>query len=200
LGLKIGLIIVGLVVGVYLLYPERAVKYGPGAVAPDEPVQTNLTEKTPLELNGYELTRLAEFDITARVLSTQDYSYGRESDLSPLDLALGWGDMSDEVFLHHFNISQGARWMRWKTTDLPISKTEIIRHTANMHMIPANESIENDLADVFKGQVVHLTGFLVRASSSDGWTWTSSMSRNDTGSRACEVFYVESISVVKGAE
>jgi len=183
-----------------VFYPEKAVTYGPGAVAPDEPVQTNLVEKKTLELNGFELTTLAEFDITARVLSTQDYSYGRESDLSPLDLALGWGNMSDEVFLHNLSVSQGGRWMHWKTGELPIPKREIINHTANMHMIPANDVIERELKDVFKGQVVHLTGFLVRARADDGWTWSSSMTRSDTGSRACEVFYVESISVVKGAE
>ena len=183
-----------------MFYPEKSVTYGPGAVAPDEPVQTNLTEKTSLELNGYELTRLAEFDITARVLSTQNYSNGREADLSPLDLALGWGNMSDEVFLYHFSVSQSGRWMHWKTSDLPISKAEIINHTANIHMIPADDLIKDDLKDVFKGQVVHLTGYLVRVRAADGWTWSSSMSRSDTGSRACEVFYVESVSVVKGAE
>jgi hypothetical protein len=197
---KSGVIIFSLLVGIYLFYPEKEVTYGPGAVAPDEPVQTNLVEQSVLELNGYKLTTLAEFDITARVLSTRNYSSGRESDLSPLDLALGWGDMSDEVFLYPFSVSQSGRWMHWETKDLPIPKREIIRHTANIHMIPASETVKSELKDVFKGQVVHLTGFLVRARADDGWTWTSSMSRNDTGSRACEVFYVESISVVKGAE
>lgn len=198
--MKSGVFILSLLAGLYLFYPEKAVTYGPGAVAPDEPSQTNLAEKTTIELNGYELTTLAEFDITARVLSTRSYSSGRESELSPLDFALGWGDMSDEVFLHHFTISQRARWMHWKTSELPMPKREIIKHTANMHIIPANETLANELENVFKGQVVHLSGFLVRVRASDGWTWTSSMSRDDTGSRACEVFYVESFMVVQGAE
>ena len=64
-----------------MFYPEKVVTYGPGAVAPDEPVQTNLAEKAIIEFNGYELTTMAEFDITARILSTHDYSSGRESAL-----------------------------------------------------------------------------------------------------------------------
>jgi len=48
--------------------------------------------------------------------------------------------------------------------------------------------------DVRVGQVVHLTGQLIEARANDGWRWRSSLTRDDTGAGACELFRVESIS------
>lgn len=196
--MRTGVIILGLLVGLLVFYPEKTVTYGPGIVAPDDPLQERLGQKPSFPVDGYELTPLADFDITARILSTQRYSYGRESELSPVDLALGWGRMSDESVLEHFSISQRGRWMRWKARDLPIPRREINDHAANMHIIPADGVVEKQLLELFEGQVVHLTGSLVRVRAADGWTWTSSLTRSDTGSKACEVFYVESVLVVRG--
>ncbi len=89
--MKNGLIIFGLLLGAYIFFPEKSISHGPGAVAPDVPIQVNTTERNPRPLNGFEISDLASFDITARILSTKTYSYGKESDISPLDLALGWG-------------------------------------------------------------------------------------------------------------
>ena len=194
------LVVIGLLAGVYFLYPEKAVTYGPGIVAPEEPVQVRLGQEQGFPMDGYEVTPLAEFDVTARILSTRKYSYGRESDLSPVDLALGWGPMSDEAVLRHFSISQGGRWMRWKARTLPIPRSDVIQKAANMHIIPADKGVEDAIRDLFKGQVVHLTGHLVRVRAADGWTWTSSLTRKDTGNKACEVFYVTSVEILRGAE
>jgi hypothetical protein len=47
------------------------------------------------------------------------------------------------------------------------------------------------LKDVRPGQVVRLRGYLVAVTADDGWQWRSSLSRTDTGSGACELFWVE---------
>lgn len=200
--MKTGIVILSVLVGVYFFYPEKSVTYGPGVMAPDDPVQSSVPDENARPMNGFELTNLAAYDITARILSTQDYSYGRESELSPIDLAVGWGRMSDESVLNQLKISQTGRWMNWRTKGktLPIPQSEISQHSANMHMIPANSDVEAELMDLYKGQVVHLTGSLVRARAADGWRWTSSLSRTDKGGRACEVFYVESVTVVQGED
>ena len=41
----------------------------------------------------------------------------RESDLAPVDLALGWGRMSDEAILKDIQISQSGRFYFWHTVD-----------------------------------------------------------------------------------
>jgi hypothetical protein len=174
-----------------LLLRPGSVELGPGILAAEDPVQQDPSSTDTFDLEGYRITPLAEFKIRAKVLSREDYSMGREADLSPVDLALGWGRMSDEQVLQHIEISQSGRWYRWRTDNFPIPRREIETHSANMHMIPADEFIEDMLDDTREGQIVEFSGLLVRADADDGWHWSSSLTRNDTGARACEVFYVQ---------
>lgn len=175
---------------------ETPVELGPGVHAPDTPQQQALESPDSFALNGYRITPLAKFTIRAKVLSREDYRFGREADLSPLDVALGWGRMSDEAVLRNITISQSGRWYRWRTDAFPIPRREIETHSANMHLIPANDRVEDTLDDVDAGQVVELRGMLVRADADDGWRWVSSLTRNDTGARACELVYVEQVRAV----
>jgi hypothetical protein len=178
-----------------LLQPDR-VELGPGVLAAADPVQTAIDSAPVIRRDEYRITPLAEFQIRAKVLSRESYYSGREADLSPLDLALGWGRMSDEDILAGIDISQSGRWYRWRSETLPIPRREIQTHSGNMHLIPADEIVEETLDDIRQGQIVDLKGYLVRADTSDGWRWVSSLSRNDTGARSCELVYVERARIV----
>jgi hypothetical protein len=101
--------------------------------------------------------------------------------------------MSDEKVLEKIDISQSGRWYYWQTDRFPIPRREIETHSANMHMIPANEEIEDALKKVRKGEVVKIEGYLVRIDGKNGYRWISSLTRDDTGSHACEVVFVKSI-------
>jgi hypothetical protein len=76
------------------------------------------------------LRPLAHFSLTARVLSCDDYRCDAESDLSPTDLALGWGRMSDSTVLRDIDISQSGRCCYWQTRAFPIPRREIGTHGA----------------------------------------------------------------------
>ena len=178
-----------------LLQPDR-VELGPGVLAAADPVQTAIDSAPVIRRDEYRIAPLAEFQIRAKLLGRESYYSGREADLSPLDLALGWGRMSDEDILAGIDISQSGRWYRWRSETLPIPRREIQTHSGNMHLIPADEIVEETLDDIRQGQIVDLKGYLVRADTSDGWRWVSSLSRNDTGARSCELVYVERARIV----
>jgi len=187
---------VGLVgYGAYHAWDTRAVTHGAGEIAPNIPQQRNLASADAQNINGYQLTPLAKFSIEARVLASKSYSFGREATLSPVDLALGWGPMSDEAVLNKIDISQSNRFYFWHVDAFPIPREEIETHSANMHMIPADGNIEQTLKSVRVGQVINIEGYLIEAKSADGWRWKSSLTRNDTGGGACEVMLVKSIYV-----
>ena len=177
-------------------WPAHAVKTPPGVLAPADPVQSSPLQKRIYQKGKYELEVLADFDIEARVLSKENYSSDRESELSPVDLALGWGAMSNSAVLDKLSIGQSGRFYfyRWEN-EPPLPSAEIVRHSANMHLIPVNAAIEKQIKAVRAGQVVHINGQLIEARSSDGWHWRSSLTRDDSGAGACEVIRVESISV-----
>ena len=170
--------------------------HGPGVTAPQEPIQHKSSDTEQIEVNGYRVQPLESFSIMARVLSTKHFSFDRGADISPVDLALGWGPMSDESVLSNIRIKQSNRWYHWQTDDFPIPRREIETNSANMHMIPANEEIEEKLKAIHEGQIVRINGYLVEVEAEDGWRWRSSLTRNDTGAGACELVWVESISIL----
>ncbi len=172
------------------------VTLGPGVMAKDDPIQINIDAPASFEFGKYKVTPLAKFKIKAKVLSREDYSFDKEADISPVDLALGWGRMSDEAVLDQIDISQSGRWYRWHTNSLPIPKREIETHSANMHMIPADDAVESEIKQTRKGDVIELKGYLVEVIAEDGRRWKSSLTREDTGGHACEVIWVEEFGVV----
>jgi hypothetical protein len=180
--------------GAYQHFSHQPIMHGNGIIASQQPVQ-NSTNQSNFTHNGYKITPLESFEIEARVLSSEHYSFGREADLSPVDLALGWGKMSDEAVLSKINISQSNRFYYWHVDEFPISRREIETQSANMHMIPADSKIEEILKAVRPGQVVKLSGYLGQVNASDGWHWKSSLTREDTGNGACEVIYVKALVV-----
>lgn len=180
--------------GAYQHFSNQPVTHGIGAVANNQPVNSAVNQNS-FNVNGYSITPLESFEIEARVLSAEHYSFGREADLAPVDLALGWGKMSDEAILKDIKITQSNRFYYWRVDEFPIPRREIETQSANMHMIPADDAIASRLKSVKTGQVVKISGFLVRADASDGWHWKSSLTREDTGNGACEVVYVKSLTV-----
>lgn len=173
------------------------VTLGPGVMVNDVPVQEEI--KSPISFNhlGFTITKVANFKIKAKVLAREDYYFDRGADLAPVDLALGWGRMSDESILEQINITQSGRFYRWRVESFPIPRREIETHSANMHLIPADKYVQYLIDDIREGEIIELNGSLVNVQSNEGWYWNSSLTRNDTGNGACELIWVESLSVLK---
>lgn len=182
-----------LVYGAYHSWQTRPVVHGPGVLASNEPQQGSPISGSAESINGYQITQLASFNIQARVLSAEHYHFDREADLAPVDLALGWGRMSDEAVLSQIQISQSNRFYFWHVDQFPIPRVEIETHSANMHMVPADDHVKKILKSVRAGQVVKIEGYLIEAHGTDGWHWKSSLTRDDTGNGACELVLVKSI-------
>lgn len=190
----IGIGIVCLILG-YFYISDMPVSQPPGILVEVAPVQVNLPGNTAFLHEGYWLTPLAEFNIDARVLGKKRYRFDRTAGISPIDLALGWGPMSDTSVLDNFSFQQRRRWVFYRYKRAPLSASEINLHMSNMHMIPANSKIARQLKNVREGEIVSITGKLVFVEGSNGLKWRSSMSRTDTGDGACEIIFVEQIEI-----
>jgi hypothetical protein len=183
--------------GAYQHLSHRPVAQPEGVLVGDAPLQREIAPGTRSFTHGdYAINALAEFRLKARVLRTERYRLGREADLSPVDFALGWGPMSDSSVLQNIDITQSNRFYFWRASQLPIPRQDIVSHSANMHMIPADDSIRRQLLEVREGQVIALDGYLVRVNADDGWHWSSSLSRTDSGNGACELVWVERVRVL----
>ncbi len=161
-----------------------------------EPIQESARGLAALRIDEYVLTPVARFQVAGRVLGARHYRADREADLAPVDLAMGWGPMTDPAVLAAIDISQGGRFYRWRAAELPIPAREISRHSANMHLIPADPEVAAQLTAVDAGSSVRFKGYLVKIDADDGWRWRSTMTRTDQGAGACEVVLVDTIEVL----
>ncbi|RMH54721.1 MAG: hypothetical protein D6685_14545, partial [Bacteroidetes bacterium] len=121
------------------------------------------------------------------------YRTDEHARLAPYDLAVGWGPMSDTAVLDDLTITQMHRFYRWQTRRYPIPRAEIIRHSTNIHIIPADDAVAGAVSRLRPGHLVRLRGRLVHVLGADGARWRTSLSRTDAGMGACEILWLEAV-------
>jgi hypothetical protein len=187
------LIFVCLASTAWWLWPDGELRHPPGIIAPTTPAQQAIPPKAVAEIKGYQIQAQASYAIHARVLHTKRY-WMQGGELVPYDIALGWGPMSDQAVLDHLDISQSNRFFFYQWSGAPpIPTGEIVRNAANVHVISANRKVAAAVGQLRPGQLVAMRGYLVNVTGPNGFHWNTSLSRDDTGDGACEVFYVQEL-------
>ena len=190
--------VIGLAASAWWWNPWRSIKHPPGVLVRTAPEQRDLKPGPLPSVKGWNLVAVADYRLTARVLGVKRYYSGFGSDLVPIDVAVGWGRMSDQAVLDQFAISMGNRFFFYEWADEPAIPTdEIMRSAANNHVIAANDDVRKTIASLIPGHIVTMRGYLVNASDSEGGKWNSSLRRDDTGNGACEIFFVQEASIVE---
>ncbi len=167
----------------------------------NEPIQETLENTESFAFKEGTLAPIASFDITGRVLGNKPYWIGRESKVSPMDMILGWGNLANPENAIKVDFQQYGRIYKYPENAVG-GPNEILLNTANIHIIPASESIEALLKNATVGKVVNLKGKLVNYTgkmpnaafwedTQKSWTWRTSGVRGDRGYRSSEILYVE---------
>ena len=87
-------------------------------------VWTKLIKPTPniSQLTTHQdvqVVNLQSYEGSFRVLSREDYNFGREAEYSPMDIAVGWDDMANPQVYKEIDISQSNRWYYWRVDREP---------------------------------------------------------------------------------
>ncbi len=189
-----------------LIFCEKAIvsKYTVGN--PDvnkNPTQLKINDIDPIKITNdfgeFLLTPVADYSISARVVSSKSYSRKWTSSLSPMDLALVWGKLSDREIDNFIKYSQKNRWYYYKYSgDFPFDKNYIISHSSNNHIIPSSYNLSIALKEIKKNDLIKIKGYLVTISGfSKGRKvfWGTSTTRTDSGDRSCELIYAKKIRI-----
>jgi hypothetical protein len=187
-------------IALYSVWQEvsmRPVRWPAGVLAAADPQQSEPDNADPLDHGDFHLTPRAAFTAEVRVLARERYRLGALAEASPLDLAVGWGPMSDTAVLDQLEIGQANRFYFWHYDgeEPPIPRAEIETHSANWHLIPESDAVWKTLKRIRVGDVVQLEGELVDVERPDVGVMRTSVSRDDTGAGACEVVLVRSAAV-----
>lgn len=190
------ILILVLVTGFYQAWTQREVSHPQGILVSEMPIQKSVTAG-PIKYKNVVLDPLAEYSLKARVLSTERYWIDKMARIVPIDVALGWGVMSDTKVLEELKLWQEGRFYFYAWKDSPPADPQLItKSSANMHLIPATEYVEQEVKKLRKGQIVDLRGYLVRVNYPDGSDAKSSLAREDSGAGACEIMWVQSIQIL----
>jgi hypothetical protein len=186
-----------LALGVWWFVSSRPVHHPPGVLVPKDPVQKSIAPRPLVKVEQWQLTAMAEYHLRGVVLGRKRYYDNPQSEIVPVDVAVGWGRMSDQSVVDRLGISMGNRFYfyEWKN-EPPIPQDEIKVSSANNHVIAANADVKKVISNLRVGQIVTMHGYLVNAEGPGGRSWHSSLTRTDTGNGACELFYVESARAV----
>ena len=181
---------------VWQIVSSRPIHRDPGEIAADDPLQSDLEAPQTVTRGDFQVVAQAQFSAEVRVLGRERYRLGALADVSPLDIAVGWGPMSDSAVLADIDIWQSGRFYFWHYDDEPpIPTQEIESHSANWHLVPANDVVRRKLSRLRVGDVVKLDGMLVNLDNPELGTMATSLSRDDTGAGACEIIYVEKATI-----
>jgi len=157
------------------------------ADAPDQ----RMIDAPAWRARDWTIRPLATYEMRARVLGKKRYYFDDTASIAPIDLALGWGSMSDTAVLSHVSVSQSGRWYDFYTdASCPAPLGELATHSANVHCLPASNEVLDTLKSLRKNSLVSLKGYLVEASKGGGPPWRSSLERDDSGNGACEIFWI----------
>ncbi len=165
-----------------------------------DPLQTAVAAGTqPITWQGeeydWELTPRANFQVAGRVLSRQTYKRDWQSEISPIDFAIGWGELSDDKVDQWVKWRQSGRWyFYYWNEDAPYDEVYLRTHSSNFHIVPATDSLSAALLKIDEDEKILLEGKLVdiRATGqTKRWLSKTSLSRSDSGDGACEILLVE---------
>lgn len=139
-----------------------------------------------------KISVLEPFHGEFRILGSKEYKDDEQAKFSPIDYAVTRGLFTEPEIARQISINQYDRFLNWKMARPPIPAQLATQLVSNMHIIPANPEIAQQIKQVKRGDLVRLTGDLVQVNDKD-LVWKSALDWNGVGDGACKLIRVNSI-------
>jgi hypothetical protein len=165
---------------------ERSVTRPAGVLVAAEPQQQDYDPAPEFAERGYRFVRRAHYDIAARVLRREIYRVDGGATLAPVDLAVGWGPLSDSPDPRSARVlADGALLLLEAARRLDVSPGSRNPDRARRADAsdPATKDIDRRIRRLRPGQIAIIGGYLVDVRGPGGFQWNTSLTRTDTGRR-----------------
>jgi len=165
-----------------------------------EPLQTS-DDKPPFEFRAggarYRVLPRFRWDESARIVSERPYRFSKAASLIPHDLVLAWGPVVRPPYAGRLHFTQVGRFYMWGTSEASLDRQTIVTHTANTHVIPADDRLRRAVARLSSGDDVRLEGWLVDVEGIDepAFRWKTSTRRDDEGPGGCETVFLTRLTI-----
>ena len=170
----------------------------------NEPVQKQTT-KRPFDFDyrgeTYLVEPMAEYELWGVVVTHNDITgmtdiTHTEDSVDIKDICVVWGENIQSNDYRDVSYSSGD-FTCFYSYKYPMQFYH--NQLSNNHLLSDNEQVRDTIHQVNIGDQVHLKGMLVNYASASRpeWKRKSSLIRNDTGRRACEVVFVNEFEILK---
>lgn len=143
--------------------PDLVARFSPqmlGEIAPSYPVMQPLERHFDFQRRGFRVTAVSEVSLRAVVLSRKRYFFDRFR-IAPIDLVLGWGEMSNPAIFRTVRVSVQDRDFRWEVRPPPrIARDDVATLAGLFHVIPSRSSVQESVSNLRRNHVVDMSGFL----------------------------------------
>lgn len=179
----------------YYAWTFYPVSHGPGVVAPDKPKISYTAWDKPFSFKGNTLTPIKDYSATVRVLGQKRYFFDDKKDLAPVDLVVGWNEMSDERNLEFVQVSLKGRSFQLNYTKPPIKDSRMYNQMEHLHLIPSTREIEKTISWLRAGTILAIKGKVVNLESTNDYNWNSEILLTNDAETKKLILWVESIEV-----
>jgi len=176
-----------------------------GYSAENEPTQMNTTAGSFSVENfwgKWYITPMAEYKVVAKIKSKHKIFFLQDdfAQLGKYDLVFAWGELINPEYDKYIKYFQSERKYIWVSSDdCPLGLEYISTHSANTHIIAANNTVLRGIKKIKKNDIVFMEGYLVNVfkQGENGYiTWNTSLVRNDNSSDGgCEILYVKKLQI-----
>ncbi|WP_407639256.1 hypothetical protein [Acinetobacter larvae] len=155
-------------------------------------VEYNIAKGLAPVVQSQNISVLDHFDGEFRILGSKEYHHDEQAKFSPIDYAVTRGLFTEPEIARQISINQYDRFLNWKMAHPPIDPRLATQLVSNMHIIPANPKIAQEIKKVKRGDLVRIQGEMVQVNDRD-LVWTSALDWNGVGDGACKLIRVDSI-------
>lgn len=180
---------------------------GPERIDPallQEPIQGETArEEFSLSYRGetYAVRPVASYELWGLVVSHNDPTalydiYHDRNSVDTRDLGVIWGDNLRTDDYQRVRFRSVSFMLQWR---YPRGVSFDAFSAGNNHLITDSDEVRRQIARVRVNDQVHLRGLLVdyAAASHPDWWRSTSRTRNDDGANACEVVFVEELTILR---
>lgn len=192
--LKIILLCIVMFTGYYAwsIFP---IQHGPGVIAPDKPRVSRITLEKPFPFNNSTVVPIRKITAQVRVLEKKRYYFDNKSEYSPVDVLIGWNELSDERNLDYIHFSLDERYFKINYSKPPLPLNDIYSQIQLWHLMPSSEEIDTSIKGIREGNVISIEGFIVDIKSNDSFGWKSELTKPGEAHLKNTILWINSIEV-----
>lgn len=157
----------------YYLYTNYPVSHGPGIIVNESPKIERLRWSEPISFKGAAIHPVKTISGEVRIIKKRKYYFGNLARYSPVDVVVGWKELSDERNLDYLHFKLANRTYELNYTKPPVPLTLAAEQTDIWHLIPSDSHIEEQINRLRNGHVIYIKGLLINIENATHYEFTS---------------------------